>query len=855
MKYVLFFSLIWVSWVQAQGPVRFTPEPGAFTLVSEQKSVGVLWDVAHEAASVQRAIGDWQQDVEKVTGIRPISLTKKSKRFVLVGTLGKSSWIDELVQAGKLSTTSLQGKWETFLQTKIEKPWKGVDEVYVVVGSDPRGTIFGLYDLSTAMGVSPWYFWADVPIQKQSSVYLARGVHTAGEPKVKYRGIFLNDEAPCLSGWTWEKNGGFNQHLYSRVFELILRLKANFLWPAMWGNAFYVDDPQNAALAEAYGVVIGTSHHEPMMRAHDEWRRYGKKGPWDYTKNDSTLRAFWRESAEKRYRYENMFTIGMRGDGDEPMTQETATALLEKIVADQRKIIEEVSGRPASEKPQVWALYKEVQDYYEQGMRVPDDVTLLLCDDNWGNIRKLPSPGSEPRQGGYGIYYHFDYVGGPRNYKWVNTNNIARVWEQMRLAYAHEARQLWIVNVGDLKPMEAPIDFFLSMAWNPDEMTSERMAAFYTTWANQQFGNAWGTQIGSYLQQYTQINARIKPELMQANTFSWAGSPSEWDRVVEEYVDLATRAQETYNQIPAPWKDAYYQLVLYPILACSNLYELYFAHGKHLLAWDQKQEQAARYWADRVRFHFDRDQALSDYFNHQLAGGKWNHFADQTHIGYTYWQQPEKQVIPVLFPEKMPFSISKPPAMSTWEVSPPSDFDGWVQDRAVISWEASDWTQAVSAQGISWEKIPGIGRTGDGVTTLPLTHPRQQPDTQGAHLIYSVYITQGDSIQVELQTSPPLAFREYEQVTIGVSWDEGPVEVLTLDPGKSGRAWEKMVAQNAQVVKTKPQNITQGRHQLKIWVLDPAVIIQKISIQSGPVAPSFLGQPAQKPIKRGSKEQ
>jgi len=830
----------------AQNPIRFSALPQGFSLVQNGQATGVLWD-KQEPTQVTRAIADWQLDIERVSSAKVPSLPQPSRRFVLVGTLGKSQWIDRLVKLGKLSTASLEGKWETFIQTRIDKPWKGVDEIYVIVGSDPRGTIFGLYDLSAAMGVSPWHFWADVPVQKHPSIFLAPGIFTAGEPQVKYRGIFLNDEAPCLSGWTWEKNGGFNQKLYSRVFELILRLKANFLWPAMWGNAFYVDDPGNAALAEAYGVVIGTSHHEPMMRAHDEWRRYGKKGPWDYTQNDSTLRAFWRESTEQRYRYDNIFTVGMRGDGDEPMTQETATALLEKIVADQRKILEEVSGRPAEEKPQVWALYKEVQDYYEQGMRVPDDVTLLLCDDNWGNIRKLPIPGSAPRKGGYGVYYHFDYVGGPRNYKWVNTNNIARVWEQMRLAYAYEAKQLWIVNVGDLKPMEVPLDFFLTMAWNPPAMTAERMENFTTQWAAKAFGETHAAAIGRYLTHYMQINARIKPELLNAATFELR---SEWPRVVEEYKTLAEDADKTYGKIAPEAKDAYYQLVLYPILACSNVYELYYAHAQHLEAWAKKDQGNADLWADRVRFHFKRDQQLSDHFNQELAGGKWNHFADQTHIGYTYWQQPEKQVIPALFPDKLPFLLPNVSQNNQFEVNPPTGFAGFVQNKRVISWEAAHGSQVVSGQGITWERIPGIGRTGDGITTQPVTHSRLVADGSGPHLVYDVFVALGDSIQVEVQTSPVLAFRENKEVLLGISWDNSPMEVLTVSPGNSMRAWEKMVAQNAQIIRTKPKTITPGPHQLKVWAIDPAVVIQKISIQSGEVAPQFLGYPVEEPIKK-----
>src|SRR5690606_39010394 len=266
--------------------------------------------------------------------------------------------------------------------------------------------------------------------------------------------------------WVREKFGGFNHQFYEKVFELILRLKGNFLWPAMWGKSLWDDDSLSAPLADEMGVVLATTHHEPMMRAHVEWQRYGK-GPWDYDKNPEVLRQFWREGLERTKGQETVVTLAMRGDGDEAMSADTNIELLERIVKDQREIIAEVTGRPAEETPQVWALYKEVQDYYDKGMRVPEDVTLLFADDNWGNIRRLPDP-ADKRPGGYGVYYHFDYVGGPRNYKWLNTTQIESAWQQMRLAWAHGVDRVWIVNVGDIKPMELPISAFLDQAWDPD---------------------------------------------------------------------------------------------------------------------------------------------------------------------------------------------------------------------------------------------------------------------------------------------------------------------------------------------------------------------------------------------------
>src|SRR6185312_12898157 len=314
----------------------------------------------------------------------------------------------------------------------------------------------------------------------------------------KYRGIFLNDEAPALSGWVHENFGNFNHLFYEKVFELLLRLKGNYLWPAMWGNAFNNDDTLNPVMANKYGIVMGTSHQEPMNQATEHWR-HEHKGAWNYQTNDSVLRAFWKQGIENMDHRETIVTIGMRGDGDKPMTEGSNIALLEKIVAGQRKIIAEVTGKSASETPQDWALYKEVQDYYDKGMRVPDDVTLLFSDDNWGNLRRLPKLNATPRSGGYGIYYHFDYVGGPRNYKWIDTNQIERVWQQMRLADEYDADRLWIVNVGDIKPMEFPTSFFLDMAWNPKAMTLARMEAYPRDWAAEQFGPEHATMIGVIL--------------------------------------------------------------------------------------------------------------------------------------------------------------------------------------------------------------------------------------------------------------------------------------------------------------------------------------------------------------------
>jgi hypothetical protein len=597
-----------------------------------------------------------QADIERVTGAKPDLLmdgAPPAKEWILIGTLGHSPIIDRLVQENKLNVTDLAGKREMFFLQGIRNPIPQVDHALVIAGSDKRGTLFGMLDLSSRIGVSPWYWWADVPVRRRRDLFVAPGRHTMGEPAVRYRGIFINDEAPALAKWACEKFGGFNHRFYEKVFELILRLKGNLLWPAMWGNAFYDDDPVNPQLADDFGIVIGTSHHEPMMRAHAEWARYGT-GPWNYPANGKALRAFWEHGIRVMDSRESIVTLGMRGDGDMPMTAETNTALLERIVRDQRRIIAQVTGKDPAAIPQQWALYKEVQAYYDQGMQVPEDVTLLFSDDNWGNIRRLPEPAHPPRPGGYGIYYHFDYVGGPRNYKWVNTNPLSRTWEQMHLAYRYGVDRIWIVNVGDIKPMELPTHFFLDYAWNPEAWPAERLAEYHHGWAEQQFGAEHAADIARILAQYTRYNGRRKPELLAPDLYSLVNY-REAERIVADYSRLADEAEGIALALPDEYRDAYYQLVLHPVKACANLNEMYVTAGRnHLYA--RQGRAATNDLATRVQYLFDRDAEYSRYYNETLAGGKWNHMMDQTHIGYTTWQQPIENTMPGVNEIKLPAS-------------------------------------------------------------------------------------------------------------------------------------------------------------------------------------------------------
>ncbi|MEW6507133.1 MAG: glycosyl hydrolase 115 family protein [Bacteroidota bacterium] len=618
---------------------------GSFTLVENGKSAAIVIS-KDDFPGIHRVSKHLQNDIKNVSGAEPNLLTDtlpSFKEIVLIGTIGKNPLIDKLINENKINVQEIAGKWESFLIQVVDKPFSNVDRALIISGSDKRGTIYGIYNLSEQIGVSPWYWWADVPVKKKTNIYILPTRFTLGEPKVKYRGIFINDEIPALSGWSQKKFGGFNHKFYEHVFELILRLKGNFLWPAMWGSAFYDDDPLNPKLADEYGVVISTSHHEPMMRAHDEWRRYGS-GPWNYEKNDSALRKFWRDGIERMGNYESIITLAMRGDGDEAMSPEANVSLLEKIVADQRDIIADVTKKDITTIPQVWALYKEVQEYYEKGMRVPDDVTILLCDDNWGNLRLLPKLSAPQRKGGYGIYYHYDFVGGPRNYKWLNTNQIERVWEQMHLAYEYGAREIWIVNVGDIKPMEFPTQFFLDYAWDPEKISASDLPEYSRLWAEKQFGNKYSNEIADILNKYTKFNSRRKPEMLYADTYSLTNY-REAETIVAEYNALVEKAKKIGKLLPADYDAAFYQLVLHQPEACANLNELYVTVGKNRLYALQGRASTNDY-AKLAKQLFEKDSSITYYYNNIMADGKWAHMMDQTHIGYTSWQQPDKNYMP-----------------------------------------------------------------------------------------------------------------------------------------------------------------------------------------------------------------
>ena len=826
-KKIFFVSMALLSSLGMSAADQFVSFQKGDLLINRDNKVEIYMD-ANDCKGVSYAANALIKDIIKVSGSKAVltsdaGLKDKDtagKPTILVGTIGHSAAIDQLIRQKRINGNLLKGKREKFIITVVNGQ-------LVIAGSDRRGTIYGIYELSQQMGVSPWYDWADVPVVHHDSIFVNKGVYTDGEPAVRYRGIFLNDEAPCLTSWVKNTYGtDYGDHrFYQRVFELILRLRGNMMWPAMWGWAFYADDPENEKTADEMGVVMSTSHHEPMARNHQEYARNRKGwGPWNYQKNKENLQKFFREGIERMKGTEQIVTIGMRGDGDEAMSDKADTRLMTNIINDQRKIIANVTGKKASETPQVWALYKEVQDYYDKGMKVPDDVTLLLCDDNWGNVRRVPNAKERKHKGGWGLYYHVDYVGAPRNSKMLNVTPVQNPWEQLTLAYENGIDRLWILNVGDLKPMEYPISQFMDMAWNPRKYDVNSITRHTRDWCAQQFGESQADEAARILNLICKYNGRCTPEMLDKNTYSLENG--EWQEVVNQYLQLEADALRQYNSLPAVYHDAYRQIILFPIELMSNLHQMYFAQAQNNALYKQGNPKA-NVWADECERFFKRDSIICDYYNHKMAGGKWNGMMTQKHIGYKSWNDAfEKDTCPQLF------------RVSTK--------DGVIisENNGVVEIEAPYYNSKTDATEAKWTEIPFMGKSVSAMTLMPYTK-----SVKGASITYKFKLkaekaSDGNAsngkqkVRIHVITKSTLDYLNKGGLTYGVSLDgTSPVEVnfnkdLNEKPENIYNIYYPTIATRIvdQVIELELPATTDGIHSLTLTPNDPAIVFEKIVI-------------------------
>lgn len=632
-----------------------------FELAKNNKAAGIYIDKnSSDYEGLFHVAGKLQEDIRLVSGAEPAIEDVLSDGFQIVaGTIGSGSIIDRMMEEGELDVAAIQGKRESYAIRLVGKK-------LVIAGTETVSTLHGMYHISEKIGVSPWVYWGDVVPKKQSEIVFGDEiVFTSKEPSVKFRGFFMNDEWPSLGNFVENTFGDFNVKFYDKVFDLLLRLKGNYFWPAMWSASLSLDggedDPlANVRLATNLGITIGNSHHEPLLRSSEEWDKvktdtnnvgYGKD--WNYYTNGEGLYRYWEDGVERNRDFKHMITIGMRGERDTSMLPENSSLkenveLLEQIITDQQKIIKD---KGCDKLPQMLALYKEVEAYYYGGDGVRglkdwdalDDTLLLLSDDNFANVRTLPTEENRHREAGWGLYYHFDYHGGPVSYEWVNSTPLPKVWEQLTMAYEYGVRDLWIVNVGDIRPQELPLSYYMELAYDYENMGighANKTDLFVKKWVEQQFGGSVEDEdvkedIAAILKAYTRMHGNRRPEATRPHTYH-VNHYDENTRMIELCHWIKAMADDVDDKIPQEAKASYYGLVYYPAVAGANVQLMNLYAGKNQF-YAENGVPAANEYAKRVKRCIAYDEELTRYYNEEMADGKWEGMMSSPHIGFTSW--------------------------------------------------------------------------------------------------------------------------------------------------------------------------------------------------------------------------
>ncbi len=814
--------------------------PDDFPLVAGGKAATIVFS-PEDHKVVTLATRDLAADIQRVTGVKPAvaAFPSVSGPAVLVGTLGQSPLINGLIDAGKLDVQDLSGAWESFLITTVTDPLPNVASALVIVGSDRRGTAYGVYELAQAIGVSPWSWWSDVTPPKKSALHLAAGTRRFGPPSVQYRGIFINDEDWGLQPWaakTFEpETGDLGPKTYAKVCELLLRLKANTLWPGMHPSTRAFNHyPKNKQVADDYAIVMGSSHAEPMLRNNvGEWT--APKEDYNYVKNRDGVLAYWEQRMKENGRFENIYTLGMRGIHDSnmvgPKTDAERIATLEKIFADQRAMIEKYakpygsasvrgvlypdpSAAPANASgyktpaagavapngpsgiPQMFCAYKEVLALYRQGLKVPDDVTIVWPDDNFGYVRNFATPEERKRPGGFGVYYHLSYLGAPLSYLWLSTTPPALIWSEMSKAWDHGARKIWIVNVGDLKPAEIGTEFFLQMAWDIKRWRHDNVADFLPEWAAREFGPAVAPAVARVMETYYQLNFARRPEHLQWWLRHEAPRPSplsrqEIDQRITLFSLLAVQAADLESRLRPGTRDAYHQLVGYPVLG-SALANFRYFYGE---LGDRERALAA----DAQLKEFTR------HYNEDFAGGKWR--------GMTSLEPADQQF------QSMRVYPWSPPDFR------PKPVKGDLPGPAVT---ATRPTTRTARGGAAWEIIPGLG-----VGLLPSTVPGFDPAkllTDAPRLDYLVDFPAAGEWRVTLHLLPTHPIVPGRGLRLGVGLGENPPQPAAYTGADGSAEWAQGVLNNYVTTAATLHVPSAGRRTLRVYGIDPGVVLREIRL-------------------------
>lgn len=611
-----------------------------------------------------------KKDISFVTGYYPVTYTSKipSQNVVIYGTIGQSTVLQQLETQGIINTIDINGKWESFLFQIVDNPFDGIEHALIIAGSDKRGTIYGLFHLSELLGVSPLVNWNHVwPAKKEKVILTETDNFISKEPSVKYRGFFINDEWPAFGTWAKTHFGGINAKCYEGIFELLLRLKGNYLWPAMWNSNFNLDGPglESARLADEYGIVMSTSHHEPCMRSGQEYGMVRGKDSvygdaWDYNSNPEGITRFWRDGLERNKDFENVITMGMRGENDTAImknaTLEENIQLLRNVIKAQNQLIGEVINPDLSQVPRQIVLFTEVEEFFYGNNETKgliddpelDGVTLMLSDNNHGSTRTLPSEQMRNHNGGYGMYYHMDMHGGAHAYQWIGSTYLPKVWEQMTGAYEYGVREIWVTNIGDIGTQEFGLSYFLDLAYDIDRWGGQDAAVTTTytkLWVQRNFQGVFSDADLGAIQQiitdYTFLLARRKHETMNERTYH----PTHFGEA-EEVLQISGRilssCEELKKKWPKEWLGAFISLIYYPACGTANLMKLWILTGRnHLYA--RQNRVIANKLADTIHECILYDEALVQEY-HRVDNGFFDGFGLSEHLGFTFWNDEDNKL-------------------------------------------------------------------------------------------------------------------------------------------------------------------------------------------------------------------
>ncbi len=805
------------QWPAGSGDILLAGPTGAATILIDQQD----HQVVHIAG---RMLAD---DLHRITGHIPNVVTRAEhiSTAIIIGTLGQSRWVDQLAAAGKIDIESIKGKWEACLWQTVQKPLPGIDRALVIVGSDRRGAAYGVMDLSEMAGVSPWFWWADVPVKKAAAVAVTAGSRHGGEPGVKYRGIFINDEDWGFEPWAAKtfdpKLGNVGPKTYQKVFDLMLRLKLNYLWPAMHNcSTPFAAIPENSVLAGDYAIVMGSSHVEPMLANPVSFlngKNARKNGPWNFVTNSKNILKFWTQSAENRGKYEAIWTIGMRGPYDSPLlgvhTLKQERSLVQRIFGIQRALLKRYVTHRWGAVAQCYVPYKEALLVYNSGLDVPPDVTIVWPDNNFGYIRQFSNRRQRQRPGGAGVYYHIEYLGSPHSYCWLNTRAPALMYEELKKAWDNDSRSIWVINVGGIKPREIGMDFAARLAWNPAGFGTDAQSRFLRTFAGQACGVEHADAIASMLREFYRLGQMRIPESM--NRFWAATLPMvEVKKLLAAYHGLLETQQHLSRLVPESSRDAFFELFGYPaqMLAATGLIFLYdrLAHTDH--ADRTQHEKAVAHW----RQYIEHQVA---WYNDRLANGKWRHYAT---MGGTTWNINWAAV-------QWPWLHKKHLRLPTAEAGP------------LLTVDADQLVHNEGASGAAWRRIEGLGWSCGAMALWPAVPQNQwNPETQLAaapRMQYQIDVpaacAEGEII---LQLLPTYELYPGMQLRVAISWDDHSPQVQAVPFASSetrvvGNAIRsESVLDNHIPLRFAVGPITAGKHKLVVHAVDPGIVLDQINL-------------------------